>query len=90
MAAQPPTRQIPADVVNLEDYARHAQACLPEATWAYLSGGAADERVRTIARDKLRTHAERRAAGDRTQQHKQRGLHRNAQRLEHRREQPLQ
>ena len=43
MAAQPPTRQIPADVVNLEDYARHAQACLPEATWAYLSGGAADE-----------------------------------------------
>ena len=43
MTAQPPTRQIPADVVNLEDYARHAQACLPEATWAYLSGGAADE-----------------------------------------------
>ena len=43
MAAQPPSRHISADVVNLEDYARHAQACLPAATWAYLSGGAADE-----------------------------------------------
>lgn len=43
MAAQPPSRHIPEDVVNLEDYARHAQARLPEATWAYLSGGAADE-----------------------------------------------
>lgn len=43
MAAQPPSRHIPADVVTLEDHARHAQACLPEATWAYLSGGAADE-----------------------------------------------
>jgi 4-hydroxymandelate oxidase len=42
-AAQSPSRHIPADVVTLEDHARHAQACLPEATWAYLSGGAADE-----------------------------------------------
>lgn len=39
------SQQIPPDVVNAEDYARHAQACLPEPAWAYLSGGAADEQT---------------------------------------------
>ena len=36
-------REIPADVVSLADHARHAQARLPEAVWAWLDGGAADE-----------------------------------------------
>lgn len=40
---QPSAPAIPADVVNLDDYARHAQQRLPEAVWAYLAGGAADE-----------------------------------------------
>ena len=43
MHQEAPARHIPAHAVNLNDYAREAQACLPEATWAYLSGGAADE-----------------------------------------------
>ncbi|WP_431280760.1 alpha-hydroxy acid oxidase [Humitalea sp. 24SJ18S-53] len=34
---------IPPDIVCLADYARHARARLPEAAWAYISGGAADE-----------------------------------------------
>ena len=43
MSAPPAPHEIPADVVNLEDYARHAQARLHPAVWAYLSGGAGDE-----------------------------------------------
>lgn len=33
---------IPSDIVSLSDYERHAQARLPMAAWAYLSGAAAD------------------------------------------------
>ena len=43
MSTPPAPHEIPADVVNLGDYARHAQARLHPAVWAYLSGGAGDE-----------------------------------------------
>lgn len=40
-----PLQQIPADVVNLADFEPHARARMSEQAFAYLSGGAADERV---------------------------------------------
>lgn len=40
-----PAAAIPADVVCLADYERHAQARLPAPTWAFLNGGAGDERT---------------------------------------------
>lgn len=43
MSAPASRRQIPPDVVAAGDYARHAEAVLDEAAWAYFSGGAADE-----------------------------------------------
>ena len=38
-AAQP----IPADIVNLSDFERHARERMDASAWAYLNGGAADE-----------------------------------------------
>lgn len=40
-----PLTAIPADIVCATDYERYASQHLPEATWAYLQGGAADERT---------------------------------------------
>lgn len=39
----PPLTSIPPDIVSVEDYEELARERLPEAVWAYLSGGAADE-----------------------------------------------
>ncbi len=38
-----PLNAIPADIVSVADYERHAKAHIDEANWAYLQGGAADE-----------------------------------------------
>ncbi len=37
-----PASPVPADVVSLADYERHARARLPADVWAYISGGGAD------------------------------------------------
>ena len=43
--ANAPLTAIPADIVCAADYERYARQHLPEQTWAYLQGGAADERT---------------------------------------------
>lgn len=47
----PGGRTIPADTVSLADYERHARAGMPAAVWAYLQGGAGNER--TVADNSL-------------------------------------
>ncbi|MFC0284616.1 alpha-hydroxy acid oxidase [Camelimonas abortus] len=42
---------IPADIVSLDDYERHARSRLPEATLAYVGGGAAGETTLRRNRD---------------------------------------
>jgi 4-hydroxymandelate oxidase len=65
------TNAIPADVVNLRDYEAHAKACMRDAHWAYLHGGAADgltlaDNIEAWSRLKLHPRVMRPLAGGHT------------------------